>query len=77
MYDDEEFCLEDHVDDFQDYYCNDFRCLKGTRTNAVEEDIKEYVQNMYKELYLFPRHYFTKTPEDICSDLQSLLGIAF
>lgn len=71
MCDEEEFNLEDHEDEFRDYFCNSFRCSAVGNTSAVQEALEEYVRELHKELYVFQE--VNKTVEDIYNDLDYIL----
>lgn len=65
--------LTDVEDSFKFYYCDNGNCLR--KKESLYQDIKEYVDNMYKTLYLtIDNSRDIKTMEQIMNDLQNILG---
>ena len=64
-----DFDLEDYEDDIKDRYCY-CDCL----INNNESELKEYLQEMYKNLYIYPESTRKiKTMEEIYDDLNRIL----
>ena len=69
---DVDFDLSDYEDDIEHEYCNG-NCLKN-RDTSLYLDLKEYVDNMYKTLYLtIDNSRDIKNMEQIMNDLQRIL----
>lgn len=67
-----DFDLSDYEDDIENEYCNG-NCLKN-RDMSLYLDLKEYVDNMYKTLYLtIDNSRDIKSMEQIMNDLQNIL----
>ena len=66
-----DFDLSDYEDDIENEYCNG-NCLRIKQ--GLYEDLKEYVDNMYKTLYLtIDNSRDIKSMEQIMNDLQRIL----
>ena len=75
--DNEEFCIEDYEDEFRDAYCNEHRCyhlLSAQNGDNLRDNLEQYVRDLFKDLYIFPKAYTTKSIEDIYTDLQGILS---
>lgn len=66
---DVEFDLEDYKDEIRDKYCY-CDCLIDNN----ESELKEYLQEMYKNLYIYPESTRKiKTMEEIYDDLSRII----
>lgn len=68
-----DFNLSDYEDDIESEYCNG-NCLKN-KEQRLYQDLKEYIDNMYKTLYLtVDNSRDIKNMEQIMNDLQNILN---
>ena len=67
-----EFDLSDYEDDIKFYYCHNNKCLYD---ELPKEKLKDYLQEMYKNLYIYPESTRKiKTMKEIYNDLSNIIG---
>ena len=68
-----DFDLEDYEDDIKDRYCY-CECLIDNHEGIIS-DLKDYLQEMYKNLYIYSEsNKKFKTYEEIYDDLSRIIG---
>ena len=69
------FEVSDYEEDFRNYYCNDIFCLNKECGNGLKDALMEYLEELYKNLYLYSEsNVKIKTAEDIYNDLSRIIG---
>ena len=73
---DEEFYIEDHVDEFKEYCCNTYRCPVQDELSSASDTqkaLEEYITELRKELYIYSDKDRIRTVEDVYNDLSYIL----